>query len=130
MPGACKYQDSETEPQRLCPPANEDDMFRVIPWDIDATIPAIFGIGSLQGKACTGTDWEIGPVVHEGWICVAGRAEDNTHNVGISRPLRLCFDDGVDPPPTCLDHDADPPPSCTVDDCIPPPPFTSRTFKR
>ncbi|HWP08749.1 MAG TPA: hypothetical protein VNN72_23565, partial [Polyangiaceae bacterium] len=56
-------------------------------------------------------------------ICVAGRAEDNTGNVGISRPLRLCFDDGEDPPPSCLNQDADPPPSCRVDNCKLPPTF-------
>jgi hypothetical protein len=125
LPGGCGYQGAATAPEPLCPPLNSDDMTRVMSWDIDASIPAIFGIGSLQGIACTGTDWEIGPVVEEGWICVAGRAEDNTHNVGISRPLRLCFDDGVDPPPSCLDQDADPPPSCTID-CVPPPAFPSQ----
>jgi len=120
----CKYAtDHADPPDPLCPPTNTDDMIRAISWDVDSSVPAIFGIGSLDGIACTGTDWEIGPVVEEGWICVAGRAEDHTGNVGISRPLRLCFDDGKGAPPSCLDQDADPPPSCRVDDCKLPPAF-------
>jgi hypothetical protein len=43
--------------------------------------------------------------------------------VGISRPLRLCYDDEEGDPPTCLDQDADPPPSCVVNDCALPPRF-------
>jgi hypothetical protein len=123
MPSFCKYAtDHAKPPEGLCPPTNNDDMTRVISWDVDETVPAIFGVGSLS-PACTGTDWEIGPVVKEGWICVAGRAEDNTGNVGISRPLRLCYDDKKGDPPSCLDQDADPPPSCRVNNCKLPPTF-------
>lgn len=126
MPAPCEYAETHADPpDRLCPPTNTDDMIRAISWDVDSSVPAIFGIGSLEGIACTGTDWEIGPVIEEGWICVAGRAEDHTGNVGISRPLRLCFDDGEDPPPSCLDQDADPPPSCRVNNCKLPPRFDS-----
>lgn len=122
----CQYGTEKTAPQKLCP-KHGDDMYRVIPWTVDETIPAIFGVGDLMGEACTGTDWEIGQFVEEGWICVAGRAEDNTGNIGISRPLRLCYDDGKDPPPSCLDQDADPPPSCRVKNCKLPPAWPSET---
>jgi hypothetical protein len=43
---------------------------------------------------------------------VAARAEDNIENVGISAPLRLCFDDGDsgNGVPSCNTSEA---PSCT-----------------
>ncbi len=123
-PSQCKYGSALASPQRLCPPTNNDDMIRVIPWDVESTVPAIFAVGSLEGLECTGADWEIGPRVEEGWICVAARAKDNTGNVGISAPLRLCFDDSVGALPSCLDHTADPPPTCT-DGCTLPPRYPS-----
>ncbi len=123
--GSCPYENQSVEPQHLCPPANASDMTRVISWDYDSTVPAIFSIGPLTGAACAGTDWPLSSVggLKEGWICVAARAEDNTENVGISRPLRLCYDDEKGEPPSCLDPGADPPPSCVVDDCELPPKF-------
>jgi hypothetical protein len=69
----------------------------------------IYSVGNnAPGDSCTGTDWEIGQFVEEGWFCVAARAEDRAGNVGISRPLRLCFDNGDGDPPDCSS-----PPECT-----------------
>lgn len=128
MPDVCKYQSSATPPESLCQPYGSD-LTQVISWDYDHTVPAIFGLGPLSGAACTGTDWEFTDI-KEGWICIAGKATDNTGNVGISAPLRLCYDDGVDPPPACADPSSDPPPSCVVDGCTLPPRFTGGLYKQ
>lgn len=117
MPGDCAYGTAASEPEHLCQPFGSD-MVHAMPWDVDHTIPAVFAIGPLEGPACMGTDWEFPTSVEEGWICVAARAEDNTGNVGISQPIRLCYDDGVGAPPACRDDKVgNPPPSCVVDDC-------------
>jgi hypothetical protein len=95
-------------------------MSRVISHTMDGKPPVIYALGSAlggAGAACTGADWEIG-FAREGWVCVAGRAEDEVHNVGVSRPLRLCYDDGVGAPADC----PLPAPSC-LDGCTLPPAF-------
>lgn len=112
LPENCEYENLGA-PAELCQPYGSD-MTRVIRWDVDEKIPTIFAIGNAKGAACTGTDWEIGQFVEPGWFCVAARAEDNVGNVGISRPLRLCYDDG-DGGTECSGA----PPSCT-DGCRPP----------
>jgi hypothetical protein len=123
MPTGCTYQGTATPPPYLCPPANSSDMRRIVSWDVDHTVPVVFGVDPLTGLSCTGYGWEIGPLISEGWICAAATAKDNNGNVGISVPLRLCYDDGVDPPPNCRGVDAVPPPSCVVDSCVLPPRF-------
>jgi hypothetical protein len=77
--------------------------------------------GSLD---CTGRTWEIYSVVQrEGWVCIAGRAEDKALNHGVSPPLRVCLNDATDDGTT---GGTDSPcggvpiPTCT-DGCIPPP---------
>jgi hypothetical protein len=115
MPDGCMYGTSDTAPMPLCTPPLSD-LTRVIHWDIQGTKPAIFGVPDLTPDRCTGYGWEIGAVVKEiteGWICVAAQASDNNGNVGISPPLRLCYDNGEDPPADC----SGPPPSCRVNDC-------------
>ena len=100
-------------------------MMRVISWDIDHTVPAVFGLAPVSGLSCTGYGWEISTVVSEGWICAAATAKDNNGNVGISVPIRLCYDDGIDPPPSCLGTDgfadAASAPSCVQKNCTLPP---------
>jgi hypothetical protein len=46
---------------------------------------------------------------------LAGRAEDNIGNVGVSPPIRVCFDDG-EGTPACDPADTASAPTC-VDDC-------------
>jgi hypothetical protein len=93
LPDGCDYQ-GQKAPDALCQPQGSD-MSRIVAWRPNNKVPVIYGIGNLAGgPACIGTDWEIGQFVEEGWFCVAARAEDNAGNVGISRPLRLCYDDG------------------------------------
>jgi hypothetical protein len=124
MPSACTYGNSPTAPTKLCT-QQQSDMTRVIHWSIYPDIPAIFAIPKIEGVTCTGDAWEIGAFVKEGWICAAVTAKDNVGNVGISRPLRLCYDDGVGDPPDCLNSQV-PPPSCVVDGCSLPPRFDSQ----
>jgi hypothetical protein len=126
-PGDCIYGTS-TAPPTLCPPTNSSDLTRVIHWDIYAEVPAIYGVPPLEGVNCTGDGWEIKSGVQEGWICLAGMARDNVRNQGISRPIRLCYDDQTGAPPTCEDQESDPPPSCVIDDCELPPRLGSFTF--
>jgi hypothetical protein len=110
----CQYQ-NQTEPTRRCEPTPAD-MHRVIKFDHDSSVPVIFAMGNLpaSGPSCVGTEWETA-TYGEGWMCFAARALDRVGNVGISAPLRVCVDDGVDPPADC----SGPPPSCT-DGCTPP----------
>jgi hypothetical protein len=119
MPSVCTYSEAASAPNYLCD--DRSDMWRTLSHTMDGKPPVIYALGSNlmgSGADCSGIEWEIGNSSVEGWVCVAGRAEDLVHNVGVSRPLRLCYDDGVDPPPDC----PLPPPSC-LDDCTLPPAF-------
>jgi hypothetical protein len=120
LPSGCQLATEGGPPLGKCL-GNLSDMSRVIRQGEAGAVPAIYGIVPLDPGACTGNQWEVGnylPPMRDGWICVAGRIEDNAGNVGISRPLRLCYDDGVAPPPDCSGT----PPTCT-DECGLPPPL-------
>ena len=70
--------------------------------------PAIYTVSPSQntGPGCTGQGWQAS--VDSGWACVVGTATDAMGNVGISKPLRVCYNlDGA--PTSC----AGAPPSCT-----------------
>jgi hypothetical protein len=55
--------------------------------------PAIYGIPPLTPLACMGNAFDSAATnVSDGWACLAVRAEDNLGNVGISPPIRVCFD--------------------------------------
>jgi hypothetical protein len=100
---------TDSPPTKFCP---NTDMLRVIPGRTEDKPPAVYAHtpSNSQTGACNGSDWNIKGNTRgrDGWICVAARASDNIGNVGVSEPLRLCFDDGVAPPPDC----SGPPPSC------------------
>jgi hypothetical protein len=85
--------------------------------------PVIYGYRpDFTGESCTGIDWELGANAEEGWVCLAARALDAVGNIGISRPLRVCYDDPLTTfVPSCK-SDAEPPPPCT-DGCTLPPAF-------
>jgi len=125
-PGECLLA-SESEPILLCTDESSD-LTRVIKHEMTGSVPVIFGAGSNQGVECTGTDWEIGPQAPaEGWVCFAARAEDFAGNVGVSRPIRLCYDDSsTGAVPTCV-TDKSNPPTCT-DGCTMPPAFTAPLY--
>jgi len=92
--------------------------------------PVVFASGNNEDVECTGTDWEHATQAPgEGWICLAVRAEDLAGNIGVSRPLRLCYDDSsTGSVPDCfLDPVANPPPTCT-DGCTLPPAFPDSIY--
>jgi hypothetical protein len=85
--------------------------------------PVIYAVGvNPTGLECTGTDWEMGAqALGEGWLCFAARIEDNAGNVGVSRAIRLCYDNpSTAEVPDCVgDVDGATAPSC-MDACTPP----------
>jgi hypothetical protein len=122
LPSVCTLKE-ESEPTRVCD--DDSDMFRVIANEkgIDGGQNSpIFAYGIGPGPTCTGLDWDIGIYAEaEGWVCLAARSLDNAKNRGVSRPLRLCFDDPRTPErPACVD-DKSSPPTCT-DGCTTLPP--------
>jgi hypothetical protein len=122
----CILSPTDEDEDPLC--ANDaSDMTRIIPHTMEGKPPVIYALldGTMTG--CTGTFWEIGAVAQEGWVCLAGRAVDHAGNVGISPPLRLCYDDpATSSSPDCAAGEATPP-TCT-DGCTPPPGYAGRIF--
>lgn len=115
-------------PKTLC--GELSDMTVVVEHDskVQLNEPIIYGLGNLPAAECTGTTWDLGNVVdQDGWICLAARATDNLGNTGVSRPLRLCFDDPtvLGSPPCATDNSS--PPSCT-DSCSPQNPFPAAFY--
>jgi hypothetical protein len=123
LPAECTLKD-DAAPDSICD--GDSDMWRVI---TDERVieggrrSPIFAYGIGPGPTCTGLDWDIGIYAEkEGWVCLAARSLDTAKNRGVSRPLRLCFDDPATPErPACVDDKSNPP-SCT-DGCTLPPAF-------
>lgn len=77
------------------------------------SVPAVYAFGP-DGVACGGNAWSnLLSIVGEGWACIAGRAEDSIGNVGVSEPIRICFDDG-NGPPACNPAQPETAPTCTA----------------
>jgi len=110
----CVAQAEENSPPHLCKDESSD-LTVVVPQDMPARPPAVFALGPLDDVFCTGRSWELRTNGHEGWVCVAARAVDYAGNVGVSAPLRLCYDN----PNTAFVPDCSvDPPECT-DGCTP-----------
>jgi hypothetical protein len=62
-------------------------------------------------------------------VCLAARALDAVGNIGISRPLRVCYDDPLTAFVPACKSDDEPPPSCT-DGCALPPAFEGGAVKQ
>jgi hypothetical protein len=75
--------------------------------------PVIYAVSPADGlgAGCAGLAWQAS--VSSGWACVVGTATDALGNVGISKPLRVCYDlDGkgcTGAAPSCTD-------GCTMPD--------------
>jgi hypothetical protein len=114
---------NDTKPQYLC--QTYSDMTVVIRHDSASVEPVVYGIGALSGVECTGTGWELPSQLanarqKEGWFCLAVAGQDKVGNAGISRPLRVCYDNPATPfVPSCATEQSEEPPSCT-DGCTPP----------
>ncbi len=52
----------------------------------------IYSIAPIDMVSCVGHAFDaVANNIHDGWACVAIRAVDNLGNVGVSRPLKVCF---------------------------------------
>lgn len=122
-PGFCTAGPTAIDKTPLCP---NTEMFRAIPQLIDVANPpgAIFAMSPTNSGigVCNGNSWAVPFGGHEGWVCIAARVEDTIGNVGVSRPLRVCYDD----PSTAFMPDCSPQAgeavTCTQD-CSPPADF-------
>jgi hypothetical protein len=89
------------------------ELYRVVPGRVQGKPPAVYAFAPSNDPnagECNGRSWELGDSrVKAGWLCLAARVEDTIGNVGISAPLRVCFDDGnhlgcdMSHIPTCTD---------------------------
>jgi hypothetical protein len=135
-PSDCPLQD-EAAPDKLCLD-EASDMRRVIAHRAyvaaadNTRPPVVFAFGNLAPNSLTCTGIEVDLITQstddsqpdEGWLCVAAVSDDNAGNRGVSKPLRLCFDNpAVAGSPACADDKSNPP-SCD-DGCTPPPSFPS-----
>jgi hypothetical protein len=121
--GYCVLGVEPQPPATLCT-NNASDMNVVVGHTMAGVEPVVYGIGQMTGLECTGTGWELSSQLaqatqKEGWFCLAAVAKDKVGNTGISRPLRVCYDDpGTSYQPPCWTSSTTPP-SCT-DGCTPP----------
>jgi hypothetical protein len=112
-PSFCKPGvEGNTPPATICP---SSEMIRVVPGESQGKPPAVFALAPSNNPSvgeCNGGSWELA-FAKPGWLCLAARVTDTIGNIGISAPLRVCFDDGSHP--ACLIADM---PKCTsgVDD--------------
>jgi hypothetical protein len=114
----CVLEAATSPPPPLCSDELSDMSF-VMGHTMEGRPPVVYALDPIPSSiACTGQTWEIGAHADEGWVCLAGRALDNAGNIGISRPLRLCYDN----PDTSFVPDCSEPPECT-DGCTLPPAF-------
>jgi hypothetical protein len=102
--------------KRVCDNWNDADMRRVVFGRSADHPPAVYGY--RPANACmaefAGESWELlGVVPQEGWICLAARAVDVKGNIGVSAPLRICWDDPAKPGEPACKTDKSNPPSCT-----------------
>jgi hypothetical protein len=80
-------------------------------------VPVLY-VFDPDAVACAGNAWtNLMSIVGEGWACLAGRAEDSIGNIGVSKAIRVCFDDG-DGTPLCDPNAPETAPSCAKDDCV------------
>ena len=107
----CTMGTATMPPDKRCPVTT---MTRVIAQQIDSPDPptAIYALmpSNAPTGACTGLTWGLLDLVGEGWACLAARVEDKIKNVGVSRPIRVCFDDG-NGTPVCVSPNGAP--GCT-----------------
>ena len=97
-----------SKPQGLCPAHTSDMWYSTYFTQIKE--PMVYVVGTPNNDAsCAGIDLAfLTQNQPEGWVCAAARVVDNAGNVGISPPIRICADDGVDPETRLchLQHDA------------------------
>jgi hypothetical protein len=125
--------------EHLC--GGRSEMTRVIQHSVFTTStpePVIYAYAPISNPAapdCTGMYLEIAgkltgttPATREGWHCAAVKAVDNVGNIGLSKPLRICYDD----PKTAYKPDCTTPPalSTCTDGCTAPTNNIARFIQR
>jgi hypothetical protein len=95
--------------------------------------PVIYGLATPTEDQCWGNAFDsYAANIADGWACVAVRARDGVGNIGVSPPLRVCFDADGNQSDGCADWGEiqAPPDDCTgtwnastgvtdeADDCI------------
>jgi hypothetical protein len=104
----------DSPPAGICGAPFPPPLTRIIAGQSESRPPAVFSLNptnAAMGIDCAGGAWELVPIVGEGWRCLAVRAEDTIGNIGVSAPLRICFDNGIGTPQ--CNAASDTPPSCT-----------------
>jgi hypothetical protein len=96
------------EPLKICPAT---EMYRVIRGRGEDKPQAVYGMNPSNADLgdCTGAAWEVLPIVGQGWRCFAARSEDTIGNVGVSAPIRVCFQ----PSGSSVNCDPSTAPTCT-----------------
>jgi hypothetical protein len=107
--GVCALSSGNT-PDPLC---LDTTMTFVLPHSSGDVGEALYAVNpSSSGIGCSGDEWQA--TVDGGWACVAAAARDRSGNLGISAPIRICYD-----VPSGRCADAGPAPECT-DGCAMP----------
>jgi hypothetical protein len=121
----CTNGNAQQPPQTLC--SGSTPMTRVIPAPQSGQPPAIYVKPPITSLTCVGDGFDFQGALSPGWACLAVRAEDGLGNVGVSPPLRVCFEgEGTSACPASVGSivPAMDRPSCT-DGCALPPSFHS-----
>jgi hypothetical protein len=125
MASNCGYKGDTATVRRLCN-QQASDLTRVTQHGVITDEKVVYTVGNLVEPHCTGAPWEIQQFFtddQEGWFCLASIASDRLGNVGVSRPLRLCYDNPNKPGVPACWNDHSNPPLCT-DGCMLPPRFS------
>jgi len=100
----------------LCVATRPEALTVALFYTVDDTEPAIWSLPQVVAGDplfCTGHQFDnLASNIPEGWVCVAGSAQDNAGNTGVSKPLRLCVDYTLDGNPTTCANPGDMP-DCT-----------------
>jgi hypothetical protein len=96
---ACNEPELSPAPAALC---STTPATRVTETNIGSD-PVIYGLPPAGGNQCLGNAFDsVATNISDGWACLAVRSEDNLGNVGISPPMRVCFDRDGDQSDGCL----------------------------
>lgn len=93
--------EADTEiPRELC---TSTGLQQIIPSPVVGDDFTIFTIPPASDEVCMGLPFDfVTNHFEEGWACVVARAVDEAGNIGLSRPIRVCFDaNPADGPGSC-----------------------------
>ncbi|MBI4509408.1 MAG: hypothetical protein HY698_07205 [Deltaproteobacteria bacterium] len=90
----CQGSIDSSIPFRLTPSSGLQRTLQMVDGgELHKTDPAIFSIPPMNTTYPLGWSFDsVANGIEDGWACLAVRAEDNLGNVGVSAPIRVCFD--------------------------------------